>query len=358
MIDVKALLLIIILLLTITNPSYAGIDLCYGLELAFENNIDLKIAGLNLANSEMDLERARLSSQTYTRAEQLRTELDLARTMYTYTNVRYNIAVGIIIDYIQLTILRKNIEADELILEINELELEQVEKLYDKGMATRTEWIDARLMVEEQKLVLYRNNRRLNKLVDDLSTKLGVGETTEFKELEFKLTPLEIDIESIIKSAYGNNLDIKDKNIQYQLISLEIEKGELEGLPGLELEKLSNNKTIAMYELEKSEKKLEQDIKDKIWSLEEGLKIIEFREAENEIALDHYEKTKTSYEQGFSTERQYIQSKIGLLNSSRALFSAQTDYLLETIQLYHMIGEDEFIFHYINDVMFERGDLK
>lgn len=340
-------IIIIILIFTLSTICLADdkqvVDFQKALEMAFQNNVDLKITQLNLANSQIAWEKNKLSADADTRSQQLKLTLDLAKNQQNYRQARFDTIYSILNDFISFTSLLKTVEVNELQLKIKELELERINELYGKGISTSLELMNARVALEEQRLNLHIKREDLTEIIDNLKFKTGVQDEVMFIEFTPSVLPLEIGLEEALEKATNTSFEIKEKEINYQLACLELEKAELENKPELEIKELINNKEIASLSLVKAKNDLKEIIKDQFRALDQALKTIEVKENELAIAKESYEQTKRGYEKGFYTESQFLQSKASLLNSENAVFNAKADYFLKTIQFYQMLGEDELI---------------
>ncbi|MCK4259155.1 MAG: TolC family protein [Halanaerobiales bacterium] len=338
---------ILVVLVAISITSFASdlkvVNLEEALKMVFENNIDLKIANLTLANSKIDWEKNQLSSNADTRSQQLNLQLELAKNEDVYHQAQYNIVYGVINNFIELTQKRLTVELNKNQLQIKELDLTRITELYKKGSAKTSELMDARSAVESQKLTLHRSQEDYDKLIDTLMTKTGLEGEVEFSELDITIKALEINFQTALEKAQSISFNLKDKEIRHQLANLEVEKAKVEGKPELDLNKYVNNKEIAWYRYLQAKDDLSETIKDQLWASDQALKTIEVKSVELDIAKENAKLTEIGYNQGFYTETQVLQSTVSLLNAEKTLFSAQADYILKTIQLYHQIGEDERI---------------
>lgn len=313
------------------------------LNLVLENNIDLRIAELTLANSQIDWEKNQLASNANTRSQQLNLELDLAKSQDTYANARYNIIYGLVSDFVELTNYRQSVEINQNNLKIKELELERITELYELGSASNSEFLDARLAVADQSLVLQKSEEDFKRLQNDLQEKIGIASEVNFTELELKLNPVTIDSAKILEKALSASFDVKENDILDQLASIDLSKAELDGKPALEMKKLTNKKEITSLNLKKAKDKIESDVEEEIWNLDQALETIEVRKIAFQISQENYNKVKLSYEQGFDTETELLQNLVTYLNAEKAYFTARADYLLKNIQLLHLMGEEDQI---------------
>ncbi len=313
------------------------------LELVFENNLDLKIAELTLANSQIDWEKSKLSASAETRSQKLSLSLELEKNQNAYQESRYNIINEMIVDYVDLTKNRQSVEVNELLLKVNELEVARIEELYAQGSANSSELMDARSSLEDQKLTLHKSREDWNKLLDNLQWKTGLEDQVSFDELTFSVETLQFSKEEVLTKVLDTSYDLQDYDIRFQLAELELEKAKLEGKPELELNKLTNSKDIAWYHYLEAKRDLEKKVKDDLWALEIAAKTIEIKSSELKISQENYQQTQVGYQQGFYTETEYLQSQVSLINAQKALFTARADYWLKVYDIYHQTGQDDLI---------------
>lgn len=346
-------LIICLAVLLVTLPVLADegqvVNFQKAVNLALQNNIDLKIAQLTLDNSQIDLEKSKISGDADTRAEQLSLDLDVAKSQDTYETAQYNIIYGLISDFIDLTKKRQAVELAEKQVRLKEMDLKQTNELFQRKSATNNDVKNAKSALDDQTLTLKKSKEDLARLIDNLKAKTGLKGDVQFKELNLNdITQLSLNLETAIQKALTASFEMKDRDTKLKLAELDLEKGQLESKPELELKKLANNKAIAEYRLHQTKDNVAQDVKDLFSSLEQSWKTIDIRSNDYEVAQKNFKQTSTGYQKGLYTETQFLQNNIALLNSDKALFSAKADYILKVAQLYNLLG----------DVKSVGGDLK
>lgn len=310
------------------------------IEGALEKNLELKIAKLTLENSLLDLERSRLSYDSDTNYKRLSLSLEVAKSQSQYDTARNNIIKGIISDFMEITKKRQAIQANQVLLEVKEIELKQKEELYHSGGANPSDVTEAGLTLEEQKLALYRAGKDLEKLEKNLYKATGIEREVKFKEVTLAILPLDIPLNDLLDLALKADQDLKDKELRHQMAILELERAQLEGKPDMDIDKLEKNKEIAQYRYLQAKEALEDNIQDQVWTLEQAVKTVENKGVELKLAQEGHRQVLTSYEKGFSTRLQLLQSHILLLNAQRDLFAAEADYVLKKLQIFNALGMD------------------
>ena len=342
----KVVVILAVLLIAVPVGAEGGQNIGFekALDLAMKNNIDLKIARLTLDNSQIDLEKNKLSGDAVTRSDELSLNLDLAKSADTYATAQYNIIYGLISDFIELTKKRQTVEVNEKLLRIKEMDLKKTTDLFAKKSATQSDVKNARSAMDDQSLALKKSKEDLSKLVDSLKSQTGLTGEQQFAELKLNSTEkVALKLNDAITKALAASFDVKDKETRHKLAELELEKGQLEGRPELELKKLSNNKEIAWYRYLQTKENVTSEIKDMFSQLEQNWQTMEIKESDLDVAKKNFQQTSTGYKKGLYTETQYLQSNVQLLNAEKDLVQAKATYILNLAKLYHLVGDNQLV---------------
>lgn len=337
---------LVLCMLLWTLPVYAAneqvVDFSKALDLALQNNLDLKIAALTMENNQIDLQKNELSSAD-TRAQQLSLALELAKSKSTYETARQNVIVGLMTDFAELKKKRLAVEVNEKQLKIKELELKSTKDLFAKRNATEADVKNATLAVDEQKVTLAQSKDELEKVINGLKTRTGLTGAVTFKEITVQISSVRYDPAKAVSQAEAASVALKERETQRQLAQLELEKGQLEKKSQLDLKKLANSKEIADYQYQQLKNELAEEVKNGLFTVNQAYTAIQVKTSRYEIAKEDHQKIKLGQQKGYYTEMQALESEIAFLNAERELFAAKVDSIIAVMELRQLLGESQTI---------------
>lgn len=340
-------IMIFLALLIIHNTCIADagevVGLAEALDFAVQNNYDLKMSKLILANKEIELKKSQLTIEAGVQISQLKGRLELLYGQEAYRLTCFEIVSGVVEDFIELTRLRQSVALTEELLQLRRMELKKVTELYKQGALIYADVQKARLAEEEEVLALRQYQESLNQLTDELKGKTGLEGEIEFAGIDLDVAPVRIEGPILLEQAFENSLDVKEKEIFYQIAEAELEQAYIEEQPVLEIARFVNNKEIARYDLLKTEDLLTRTVKKRCFDLEQGLLMLASKQNKLAIAEDSYKHTKLGFEQGVNSETEFLESKIIRTQAQMELFAAQAEFNRQKIELYYLLGSEELV---------------
>jgi len=112
----KGIILFLIIFFTVSGGSFAAetkeMNLSQAINLALENNLNLKIANLDLENAQIDYQKTKANNLlTESRYIELQGDLGLLQAEDNYNQTRNEVIIDVVQKFLQLNQAKKNITA-------------------------------------------------------------------------------------------------------------------------------------------------------------------------------------------------------------------------------------------------------
>ncbi|GAG86200.1 unnamed protein product, partial [marine sediment metagenome] len=236
-------------------------NLSQAINLALENNLNLKIANLDLENAQIDYEKTKANNLlTESRYIQLQGDLGLLQAKDNYTQTRNQVIIDVVQKYLQLNQAKKNITAKSKEAELERNLLEEVKAQVKAGHKGSLDLL-------RQENQYYNAVFNLEKANDDYQQsfrefKLELGLNNQGEE-EFNLVEVnypeiwKIGEEEALKMVIENSFILELRKRQIELAKVDLERAEVAASPELDLRKLRNNIELANLNFNKTQKELD-----------------------------------------------------------------------------------------------------
>jgi outer membrane protein TolC len=318
-------------------------DLGQAINLALENNLNLKIANLDLENAQIDYEKTKANNLlTESRYIQLQGDLGLLQAKDNYTQTRNEVIIDVVQKYLQLNQAEKNITSKNKEVELEKRLLEEVKIQVNSGYKGSLD-----LLQQENK---YNNAVfNLEKANDDyhqsfVEFKLELGLSNQGEE-EFNLVEVdypkvwEIGEEEALKEAIENSFTLELRRRQIELAKVDLERAEVAASPELDLRKLRNNIELANLNFNKTQKELNNSVRKQYYtykqiinSLDLGRQNLNQTQESNGIIIDQVKA-------GLKTKNDLLSAEISLLQAEYNLKSTILNYYTAKLTLQKLIGQ-------------------
>lgn len=311
-------------------------------ELMNENNIALKIAGINWEIAEIDYQKAMASNlMSGSQQSQMQAEHSLERAKNSYNTSKRN-------NYLEIFRAYTNVLAAERALQVREYEFSIAEHNYaviqEKvriGDAGRIDDLQEMNKVESARRnknlasqTLGENQRILKRLVG-LDDNMNIQLSANFSVPEFSMT-----LEDSIKLGLENSFNLWDLKSSLELQERQLQMAKIDGTAPIDLRRSELNATISKFNLEQEQATIVENITSSFQSFNDNQVRYESAKRDWEIAQESYEIYRRQEELGLITTMQLLQQKVSMLNSQSSLEDAFVSYIISYIQFHHVLGLD------------------
>ena len=344
---VKGTILFLVIFFIFSDVLYATepkeIDLSQAINLALENNLNLKIANLDLENAQIDYEKTKANNLlTESRYIELQGDLGLFQAKDNYNQTRNEVIIDVVQKYLQLNQDKRNITTRSKEAELEKNLLEEINAQVKAGHKGSLD-----LLQQENK---YHNAVfNLEKANDDYyqsfrEFKLELGLSNQSEE-EFILSVMdfpkawEISEEEALKKAMENSFTLELSKRQIELNEVDLERAEVAASPKLDLQKLKNNVELANLNYDKTQKELNNSISKQFYTYRQAINSLDLSQQNLNQAQENNSILVEQVNAGLKTKSDLLSAEITLLQAEYDLESTILNYYMSKLNLQQLMGQ-------------------
>ena len=342
----KGIILFLIIFFIFSGVLYAAepeeINLSQAINLALENNLNLKIANLDLENAQIDYEKTKANNLlTESRYIELQGDLGLLQAKENYNQTRNEVIIDVAQKYLQLNQANKNIAAKSKEAELEKNLLEEVKAQVKAGYKGNLDLLGQESNYNNAVFNLEKANDDYHQSFREFKLELGLNDQ---EEEEFNLVEVDypqvwqIDEEEALKKANENSFILELRKRQIELDKIDLERAEVAASPELDLRKLKNNIELSNLNFNKTQKELSNSkkqfytYKQFINSLDLGQQNLNQAQENNSILIEQVKA-------GLKTKNDLLSAEISLLQAEYSLNSTILNYYTAKLTLQKLIGQ-------------------
>jgi outer membrane protein TolC len=319
------------------------IDLSLAVNLALTNNLNLKIANLDLENAQIDYEKTKAGNLlTSSRYIQLQGDLGLLQAKDNYTQTRNQVIIDIVQKYLQLNQAKKNISVTGKKVELEKKLLEEIKAQVQSGY-------NGNLDLLQQENIYQNAVFNLGKANDDYHQsfrefKLGLGLANQSEE-EFILSVIdfpkawEISEEEALKKARENSFALELSKRQIELDEVDLKRTEVVESSKLDLQKLKNNVALANLNYDKTQKELNNSISKQFYTYKQAINNLDLSQQNLNQAQENNSIIVEQVNAGLKTKSDLLSAEITTLQAEYDLESAILNYYISKLTLQQLMGQ-------------------
>ncbi len=344
---VKSTILFLFIFFIFSGVLYAAepeeINLSQAINLALENNLNLKIANLNLENAQIDYEKNKANNLlTESRYIELQGDLGLFQAQDNYNQNRNDVIIDVVQKYLQLNQAKKNITTRSKEAELEKNLLEEVKAQVIAGHKGNLDLLQQENKYNNAVFDLEKANDDYHQSFREFKLELGLNDQGEE---EFNLVEVDypivwqIDEEEALKKAIENSFILELREKQIELDKIDLERAEVAASPELDLRKLKNNIELSNLNFNKTQKELSNSIKNQFYTYRQAINSLDLGQQNLNQAQENNSILIEQVKAGLKTKKDLLSAEISLLQAEYSLNSAILNYYTAKLTLQKLIGQ-------------------
>ncbi len=338
----SGLILILILFLMMTVNSYAesGLSLGEVIELADENDVDLKISVLELDNARLNYEMSRAQNlRTESRYQELSAELAYNQAQEENRQTRTGIYIGLIRDYHNIVEINQELEIAVKERDLARKRLEDKELEVEQGLSSRINLLQQQIAYNNTEFDLISLEADLEQAERQFKSRLDLD---YLPELTSRIQPVgSLDLgarEEIVAKTLDESFQLEAARINRELSEIDLRRAEAVQTPELELQEHKNQRELADLEIIQVEESVEEDALEQYHQVEQSYRQIELAVDNLEQASEHRRITREQREAGLVSASALEEAELEHLQAELNLDLSRFAYLINYFDLQNMIG--------------------
>ena len=341
----KRLLLVVFILIFIPNISFAvtkEVDIGQAVDLALEENLELKNSKLNLENAKLDYKEEKLENlladSDYLK---LKNEFNLAQATEKYNQTRNELVVEITELYFNTLLAQERISLKEKEVKYRGLDLAEVKQEVQSGYKNELDLYEAKIENNKAEFALKDQIIEAEQLLEQLKLKLNLGieANLELEDVEYS-DFWEIASKNAIEKAKNNNLHLELKRKSKELSILEIKRAKADSTSSLDLERIENKKKSAQYEYQDFINNLEDSVQQEYHNLQSAIEELTITKDKIEQFERRFEAASERRERNLISQVDFLEIEIELLETETNKLTAVRNYYLSKLELQNLIGSE------------------
>ncbi len=344
---VKSIILFLVIFFIVSGGLFAAetkeMNLSQAINLALENNLNLKIANLDLENAQIDYQKTKANNLlTESRYIELQGDLGLLQAEDNYNQTRNEVIIDVVQKYLQLNQAKKNINAKSKEAELEKNLLEEVEAQVKAGHKGSLDLLRQENKYNNAIFDLEKANDDYHQYFREFKLELGLNdqEGEEFNLVEVAYPEIwQINEEEALKKAIENSFILELRERQIELAKVDLERAEAAASPELDLRKLKNNIELANLNFSKTQKELTNSIRKQFYTYKQSINSLYLSRQNLNQAQENNSIIIDQVKAGLKTKNDLLSAEISLLQAEYNLNSAILNYYMTKLTMQKLIGQ-------------------
>jgi outer membrane protein TolC len=318
-------------------------NLGQAINLALENNLNLKIANLDLENAQIDYEKTKANNLlTESRYIQLQGDLGLLQAKDNYNQTRNQVIIDVVQKYLQLNQAKKNITAKGKEAELEKNLLEEVKAQVEAGHKGSLDLLQQENKYNNAVFNLEKANDDYHQSFGEFKLELGLNnqgeEELNLVEVDYPET-WKIGEEEALKMAIENSFTLELMRRQIELTKVDLERAEVAASPELDLRKLRNNIELANLNFNKTQKELDNSIRKQFYAYKQSINSLDLSQQNLNQSQESSSIIIDQVKAGLKTKNDLLSAEISLLQAEYSLKSTILNYYMTKLTMQKLIGQ-------------------
>ena len=341
----KSVLFIGIFIIVMSGVSYGAeiqhLKLSKAIQLALTQNLDLKIAELNMSNDKLSYQKIQANNIfSESNLMDLQAKIALAKAKNTYLQTRNQIVIELYQKYNQIINSQMDIQIKEKKLELENKILQTVNKGVERGHRGQLELLQQQNKYDNALFDLEKVNDNYQQFLWELKFYLGIEVESKLSLTTdiFPLSKWKITQQEVIEMAVEKNMILEVRKRNIELAELKFKRAKVVDTPKLDQKILKNNKKLAKLQYKMSINDLKSKVQKKFYLYRQATKKLNLSLHNLKQAEKNYEIIKKQERVGLKTKNDLLVAKINQLQADYNYKGAIVNYNLQKLQLKNLLG--------------------
>ena len=332
--------MLVLLLNGLALAEQAPVDINRAIELAQQENIELAIAGLELANAELDYQKNKLSNlATASKVVELQGELARINARENYRQLKNRVIIDTIGQFLQLIQLDSEIAISEEEVELQRRRLQGTEAQVEVGYKGLLDLFEQQREYQKSLIGLEKARDDLQQQLKELRMAICLKQEEEILLPKLEEPKIwELAETASIKTALDNNSLLGIKERQITLADANLNRARVADTPKLDLERLENELELAKFDLVLERQKLETAVQRNYYLYKQAIKNMDITRKTRKQALENLKIIKEQEAAGLVTKNDLLEARVSLLKAEKEHLAGIINYYIKQLQLKEKMG--------------------
>ncbi|KXS43261.1 MAG: hypothetical protein AWU54_1087 [Candidatus Frackibacter sp. T328-2] len=337
----KSLLVIICLISIILTSTIAlanneqVLTVSQAINAVFDDNTDLQIADLELANAKIEYQKSKASNlTTQSNYSEMRTKLNLMQAQNQYYQDQVQLIKEVLTDYAEVVLAEKNVKIKRKKLELEKIRLDKTKAQFEKGHKNNLDLIEQTNTYHDAKANFEESKDNYSEAIRELRFIINQNQQQSLNLQVLKKPELwQITEAEVLNVGFENNSELKIEAMQIKVAKQGLIKAQQSLTSRLDLEKAKNNLQIAKLKKEESEEDIRKSLYVSYYNFKQAINKLSLRQEDlNRVKENHNMITKKE-ENGLASQEEVLASEVQLLEAKQNYQSVIIDYYKKYLEL-------------------------
>jgi len=339
--------LVLIISSTAVRAENKELTLSKSINLALKNDLNLKLAKVNLDSSRINYSKNKASNLlAKSRYKRLNNELKLAEAKEDYRQTKNELIISVVDNYLSLIEKEVDIKAKAKAAEYERQELKSIKIEVSRGERGYVDFLEQQTEYNTAIFDLKQAKSEYYLLLKDIELQLGLDLEDRVKLTGINKPKLvELTEKKALKKAVRNSMTLNLRKEYIELAEFALQKTKVLDAPKLNLKESKINKEMAELNYKKAAENLKNRVKKKYHMLKQAIGILDLRKQQLNQVKENYDIVKKQQKAGLKTKNELLLAENNFLNAKYNYQAAVTNYYLKQLQLQKVMGlEIEVLF--------------
>ena len=327
------------LLLTVFSTTLVGaetinINLQSALNMALENNLNLKEAKISLEKSKLEYQKS-IANNLTTQSDynELRAEYTLKNAEISYKNNRDSLIKNVVQQYNNLILTKYNLQILEKRQELENKLLEESQAKYEIGDIGNVSLLEQKNSYQDAQYNYKSAQDNYEQSLREFKTTIGINRERSLELSEFAEPEIwEVNQDEVVNTALNNSMNLKLKEMNLDLAKLDKKRTEISSS---KIDIKIAEKAVEKAEVSKMRTKsdIENNSVLAYHDYQQAIEEINLKNSNYQKAREDYRLKKEQYDEGLITESELLNYEINKMQAEYDYLSAIANYYNKKIAL-------------------------
>lgn len=329
----------LVLALVIFTSTFVGAEtintnLDSAVNMALENNLELKEAEISLEKEKLEYEKS-IANNLTTQSDynKIRAEYTLKNAEISYKNTYDSLIKNVVQQYNNLMLSKFNLQILEKRQKLENKLLEESQAKYEIGDIGNVSLLEQKNSYQDASYKFRSAQDNYEQSLREFKTTLGLDIENKLELSKFKEPKVwEISKEEVIKTTLNNSLNLKLKEKNLELAKLDKKRTEISSA---KIDKKIAEKTVEKAEIsrKRTKRELENSSVLAFYDYQQSIEEMRLKKSNFEKTKKDYRLKKEQYNEGLLTESELINYEISRMQAEYDYLSAVANYYNKKIAL-------------------------
>lgn len=317
----------------------SALPITQAVDLALQQNIDLKLSRLAFENAEMAYKKTMASNPSTVAKSSA--EIAWEKAQSAFKTAKTDIVTTTLSTYLSL----QSAAFDSIVKEKQTAaalrSLERTKVFVQKGTLGTLDELQAELAYMQAVNTMDKTRESYAESTEAFANFLGQDKLPVLSEADFLIMPeFNMPLADALKAAMQNSITLKEKTVSLDLARIQRAQDQLLELAPIDERKSANDLTSAELALAKTQYDLEESITTAYNGLMQAKKGIVVAQNSNDIEVKKFDIVRKQFDAGLKTASDLDNAEIALLQAQSSLRSAKRGYVLAWLGFQKTLGNE------------------